>query len=44
MTVIAALGCGLGGLKWSDVLPLIERAACAIPEVRVIVYAPKEKS
>ncbi len=40
---IPALGCGLGGLSWSDVLPLIERAACAIPDVRVIFYAPKEK-
>lgn len=41
---IPALGCGLGGLKWSDVLPLIERAACAMPDVRVIVFAPKEKA
>ncbi len=38
---IPALGCGLGGLDWNDVRPLIERAAENIPNVRVIVFPPK---
>lgn len=36
---IPALGCGLGGLSWSDVLPLIRAAAERMP-CRVLVYAP----
>jgi O-acetyl-ADP-ribose deacetylase (regulator of RNase III) len=39
---IPALGCGLGGLKWNDVRPLIEGAGKMIPEVRVIIFPPKE--
>lgn len=38
---LGALGCGLGGLRWSDVLPLIERAARTMPDVRVMVYGPR---
>jgi O-acetyl-ADP-ribose deacetylase (regulator of RNase III) len=33
------LGCGLGGLRWEDVRPRIERALGTLP-VRVLVYEP----
>jgi O-acetyl-ADP-ribose deacetylase (regulator of RNase III) len=38
---IPPLGCGLGGLRWSEVHPRIERAFSTLPEVRVLVYEPK---
>lgn len=38
---IPALGCGLGGLNWNDVRPLIEAAAAKMPGVRVDVYPPQ---
>lgn len=34
------LGCGNGGLNWSDVYPLIESAFAGLPEVAVHVYPP----
>lgn len=37
---IPALGCGLGGLKWDDVRPLIEAAFASLPDVRVMLYQP----
>jgi len=37
---IPPLGSGLGGLDWSEVRPLIERAFSALPEVEVLVYEP----
>ena len=37
---IPALGCGLGGLVWDEVRPLIEKTFTAFPEVRVSVYQP----
>lgn len=37
---IPALGCGLGGLDWKDVRPLIERAFEALPDVRTVVFEP----
>jgi len=40
---IPALGCGLGGLAWSDVFPLIQRAAAQMPSVRVRVFLPAEE-
>lgn len=38
---IPALGCGLGGLNWHDVKPLIEAAARQMPETLVLIYEPK---
>lgn len=37
---IPPLGCGLGGLRWDDVRPLIEEAFDALPEVEVLLFAP----
>lgn len=37
---IPPLGCGLGGLSWSDVRPRIEQAFSALPDVRVELFAP----
>jgi O-acetyl-ADP-ribose deacetylase (regulator of RNase III) len=34
------LGCGLGGLRWDDVRPLVERAFRPLPEVDVVLFAP----
>lgn len=37
---IPPLGCGLGGLQWTDVRPLIENAFAALPNVRVLLFEP----
>jgi O-acetyl-ADP-ribose deacetylase (regulator of RNase III) len=37
---IPALGCGLGGLKFDDVLPLIRKAFEPLPDMQVIAYNP----
>lgn len=37
---IPPLGCGLGGLAWTDVRPRIERALQGLPDVHVLVYEP----
>lgn len=37
---IPPLGCGLGGLKWSDVKPRIEQAFSTLTDVRVILFEP----
>jgi O-acetyl-ADP-ribose deacetylase (regulator of RNase III) len=37
---VPPLGCGNGGLEWSDVLPLIKTAFGALPKVEVQVFAP----
>jgi O-acetyl-ADP-ribose deacetylase (regulator of RNase III) len=34
------LGCGLGGLAWDDVRPLIERAFSDLPDVQVTMFEP----
>lgn len=38
---IPALGCGLGGLAWTDVRPLIMAAAERMRCERVVVFAPQ---
>jgi O-acetyl-ADP-ribose deacetylase (regulator of RNase III) len=37
---IPPLGCGLGGLRWSEVRPRIERALATLSDVRVLLYEP----
>lgn len=37
---IPPLGCGLGGLDWREVRPLIERALASLPDVRVLLFEP----
>lgn len=37
---IPSLGCGLGGLAWKDVLPMIEDSLGSEPEIEALVYAP----
>lgn len=37
---VPPLGCGLGGLSWTDVRPLIVAAFDELPHVRVVLYAP----
>lgn len=38
---VPPLGCGLGGLEWSDVRPRIEEAFSAVPDVHALVFEPK---
>lgn len=38
---IPPLGCGLGGLNWNQVKPLIEAAFSTLPDVHVIMFEPK---
>lgn len=40
---IPPLGCGNGGLNWSDVRPLIEAAMNELEDVNAIVYEPTPK-
>lgn len=40
---IPALGCGLGGLEWSTVKPLIEKKLSSLSEMRIELYAPWSK-
>ena len=38
---VPPLGCGNGGLLWSQVKPLIEQAFEELPEVKVLLFEPK---
>ena len=38
---IPPLGCGLGGLDWSEVRPRIVQAFSHLPEVEVLLYEPR---
>ncbi len=37
---VPPLGCGLGGLRWSEVRPKIEAAFAELPGVQLIIFAP----
>lgn len=37
---IPPLGCGLGGLNWAEVRPLIEQAVAEAPDVEVLLFEP----
>jgi O-acetyl-ADP-ribose deacetylase (regulator of RNase III) len=37
---VPPLGCGLGGLDWNEVRPMIEAAFAELPGVRVLLFAP----
>jgi O-acetyl-ADP-ribose deacetylase (regulator of RNase III) len=37
---VPPLGCGLGGLNWREVRPLIEDAFKELPSVRTLIYEP----
>jgi O-acetyl-ADP-ribose deacetylase (regulator of RNase III) len=39
---IPPLGCGNGGLEWSDVKPEILRAFTGLPDVRVVLFEPSD--
>jgi O-acetyl-ADP-ribose deacetylase (regulator of RNase III) len=38
---VPALGCGNGGLDWSDVFPHIKGVLGMLQEVKVLVYQPR---
>ena len=37
---VPPLGCGLGGLNWSEVRPIIKQAFASLPQVRVLLFEP----
>ncbi len=38
---IPPLGCGNGGLEWTEVRPVIEQAFAKVPHVRVLLFEPQ---
>jgi len=38
---VPSLGCGLGGLQWSVVRPLIEKTFTDLPNVKVLLFEPQ---
>ena len=38
---VPPLGCGLGGLDWSVVRPMIEKAFASLPMVQVLLFEPR---
>lgn len=38
------LGCGNGGLEWSDVRPFIEDAVSELPEVHFVIFGPADQA
>ena len=38
---VPPLGCGLGGLNWQEVRPLIQQAFAELPDVHVLLFEPK---
>jgi hypothetical protein len=40
---VPALGCGNGGLNWTDVLPRTETALIDLTDVNVLLFAPSNK-
>jgi O-acetyl-ADP-ribose deacetylase (regulator of RNase III) len=40
---VPPLGCGNGGLNWSDVRPLVEEYLGDLTDVEIIVYEPPQE-
>jgi len=38
---VPPLGCGLGGLNWRHVRPMIEKSFSELPDVRVLLFPPE---